>query len=459
MRFSLISKWAAASVVVFAALAFSVPASAGPNLVNGNGGSGVPGGQTHSVPQAQTPAVSRNPYQLTVESRASLVPAGQTKGHPFVTQRRALHPNFSVESVLHVFTGLDGQNPQGWNGQLLNGVLFGTAFSDSASGTGVDWAFNTKTSAYSVVHHFKGSDGSNPVNIDWIGVGVTQNGGAYGKGAVYALDIHGNVRTLHSFNGADGAQPIGNPMVFIDGCVYGTTSTGTASNNGDGTIYQICGSHFRTLHNFNLAVEGGDSTAGLSIAINGLSLSPNLFGTTFSGGPNGAGTLYAVSPSTGAVQPLYAFGPNPVTQAPNPAGDNPMAEVITDFNGNLYGTTNAGTANALGAVFRFSLTTNTMTTLVTFGGSGEGNSLAPLAFDAYGNLYGTTSIGGNGGPGGTAFVVTASGVYLQLHAFGNGNDGSSPAGPVLVGVDGNLYGTTQHGGSNTTDFGTIWRMQ
>ena len=468
MRFSLFSKWAALAVVL-AALAISLPASAAPYQLSGNGGAGGvnqggsagvnagasannPGGATNASGGIHPQATSHNPYQLTVDSRAALVPPGQTKGHPLVTMHRALHPNFSTEAVLHSFAGPDGSSPQGAIGQLLNGALFGTAFSGGASSAGVDWSFNTRSAAFSVVHTFKGSDGMNPVNIDWVGVGVTQFGGAKNMGTVYAVNLAGHVTILHSFVGTDGAQPVGNPMVFVDGCIYGTTWKGGA--NSQGVVYQICGSRFRTLHSFNENVEGGEPLAGLSVAINGFSLSPYLFGTTTSAGPNGGGTIYRLTPNTGAVTTLYGFG-GPV----DGNGDTPSAELITDFSGNLYGTNNGGGLGA-GTVFRYSLTSGVLTALYKFGadGSDSANPAAPLAFDAYGNLYGTATTGGSPGEGGIVFVLPAAGGYMQIWSFNAvTNDGSLPAGPVLVGIDGNLYGTTQSGGVNS--LGTIWRMQ
>jgi uncharacterized repeat protein (TIGR03803 family) len=454
MRIGLISKWAAASVVVLTALAAGAPAGAQP-IVQGGGGLPSQPGTIINRPVPQTTA-PQSIYQLTTASRAVLVPIGQTQGHPFVAMRRALHPNFSSESVLHSFAGTDGAAPQGASEQFnVSPVkLLGTAAAGGSTANGTAWRLVVSPLSFSDMHNFTGPDGSGPVNLSGTGasIGVAQFGGAHSMGAVYKITPSGNVMVLHSFAGVDGAQPLGNPLSFVDGCIYGTTSTG--GSFGFGTIWQICGAKFRTLHSFNEnAGEGGEPTAGLSVAIKGLSLSPNLYGTTQHGGtPGGAGTIYGVSPSSGAVTTLFSFdgGPN---------GGNPMAELTPDFSGNLFGTANGG-GLGIGTAFRFSLTLGTLSVLFTFGSDnplGAANPVAPLAFDASGDLFGTAPFGGNPNQGGVVFELPAGGGYSQLWSFGAGTDGVNPLGPVVVGTDGSLYGTTQVGGVNFD--GAIWRLQ
>jgi len=454
MRLGLISKWAAASAVVLTALAAGMPASAGFGVANPYGQTPVVNRPAPSSPY--TPSTSTSPYQLTAATRAALVPPGQTLGQPFVAVRGIRHANFSSETVLHEFSGPDGALPQGdiqqYNVSPVK--LLGTASAGGSAGDGTGWSLKVSPLSFSDIHNFRGADGVGPVNLSGNGAsyGVTSFGGANGMGAFFKMTPSGNVMVLHSFTGADGAQPGGAPLSFVDGCFYGTTST--AGQFGFGTIWQQCGSKFRTLHQFNEnAGEGGEPTAGLSVAINGMTLSHNLYGTTVHGGPNGHGTIYSVNPSTGAVTTLFAFGGGP-------EGGTPLSELIPDFHGNLYSTTNGGGTFGIGTVFKFSLTSGMETVLFTFGSDsplGAASPAAPLAFDAFGNLYGTTQFGGQPNQGGVVFVVPASGGYIQLWSFGNGNDGVNPLGPVLVGPAGALYGTTQLGGAPFA--GTIWQLK
>src|SRR5580698_8457135 len=97
-------------------------------------------------------------------------------------------------------------------------------------------------------------------------------------------------------------------------------------------------------------------------------------------------------------------------------------------------------------------------TLYTFKGGTDGNyPIAPLVADAKGNLYGTTYEGGNSCLGGTnncgtVFELVApaspSGTWREtiLYAFTGGSDGAYPAGGLIFDSDGNLYGTTELGG-------------
>ena len=99
-------------------------------------------------------------------------------------------------------------------------------------------------------------------------------------------------------------------------------------------------------------------------------------------------------------------------------------------------------------------TAGTLTTLHTFYGAGDGNTpYARLIQGADGNLYGTTSHGGNSGEG-VVFKITTSGILTTLHSF-RGADGRSPY-ASLVQTGGNFYGTTDYGGAS--DDGTIFRI-
>jgi uncharacterized repeat protein (TIGR03803 family) len=170
----------------------------------------------------------------------------------------------------------------------------------------------------------------------------------------------------------------------------------------------------------------------------------NLYGTTTTGGTSSAGTVFELSPSGGGwtEQVLHAFN--------GTDGRNPIAGLIFDAAGNLYGTTNQGGTSNLGTVFELTPAagrTWTEQVLHNFGGGTDGaGPQAGLIFDAAGNLYGTTFSGGSYG-GGTVFRLNAQGEVL-LQSF-SGTDGANPVGGLVFDAAGNLYGTTNLGGASS----------
>jgi uncharacterized repeat protein (TIGR03803 family) len=175
----------------------------------------------------------------------------------------------------------------------------------------------------------------------------------------------------------------------------------------------------------------------------------NLYGTT-PDSSHGNGTVFKVTQS-GSYSVVYNF-------QGGADGDVPMAGLIADEAGNLYGTTSAGGTGSCvggcGTVFEVT-PAGVHTVLYSFQGSLDGGSdgddpQAPLVFDEAGNLYGTTVLGGNarcGGNGcGTVFKLGPDGTESVLHAFRGGKDGDGPSGGLIIDASGDLYGATGGGG-------------
>ena len=162
--------------------------------------------------------------------------------------------------------------------------------------------------------------------------------------------------------------------------------------------------------------------------------------------------LCMATPQVGRAQTLMTLanfvGPN---------GANPLfAPLAQGTDGNLYGTTQAGGAHQKGTVFKVT-PAGTLTTLYSFCGQSCGDGSAPFAgllLGKDGNFYGTTELGGTNNEG-TVFKITPLGTLTTLHSF-NIQDGSNPYAGLVQATDGNFYGTTQSGGAHL--LGTVFRI-
>jgi uncharacterized repeat protein (TIGR03803 family) len=173
----------------------------------------------------------------------------------------------------------------------------------------------------------------------------------------------------------------------------------------------------------------------------------DLYGTTAYGGAANAGTVYKLD-STGKETVLYSF-------TGESDGSNPVAGLIADSAGNFYGTTQyGGTANS-GVLYELEAN-GSLTVLYHFtGGNDGGNPQAGVIRDAAGNLYGTTSAGGVADRG-VVFKLDIYGKETVLHAFAGLSDGENPGAGVIADPAGNLYGTTENGGS--ANLGVVYRV-
>lgn len=126
-------------------------------------------------------------------------------------------------------------------------------------------------------------------------------------------------------------------------------------------------------------------------------------------------------------------------------GANPLAGLTIDAAGNLYGTTTSGGDYGNGTVFKFT-SKGTKTVLHSFAGGADGANPEAGLLLIGANLYGATTAGGTGGRG-TVFEVTSAGKETVLHLFASQAQGADPQGRLATDKAGNLYGTTYAGGA------------
>jgi uncharacterized repeat protein (TIGR03803 family) len=346
---------------------------------------------------------------------------------------------------------------------------------------------------FTVDYDFRGSgDGeypTAPLVSDGKGhfFGTTPYGGAANQGSVYEVGVSPSgigETVIYSFTGGiDGASPRGGLLIQPNGHLFGTAAGGGRVHNGPcsygcGTIFELIpsGETYRekTLHLFTY-FDGSAPAAGLVADASGA-----FYGTTSQGGFEGSpcyygcGVVYKLTPKGGGVYAesvIYAF-------AGGNDGEEPLAPVTLDANGDLFGTTLSGGGTSCkptgyvqgcGTIFELSPASQAYAYLQLHAFQGVPDGALPTSavlVDAAGSLYGTTSSGGKldsqdycGSSGcGTIFRFDdASGTYLEdnLYAFTpSKGDGSTPVGGLTPDSHGTLYGTTEYGGQNHS--GTIF---
>jgi uncharacterized repeat protein (TIGR03803 family) len=402
-----------------------------------------------------------------------------------------------TESTIYTFSSAsDGYYPSAGLVADSSGNLYGTTYYGGATGNGTVFELSppsggsgswTKTILYS----FTGNNGDGafpggPVTFDSQGnlYGVTFVGGSggcsSGCGAVYQLTPSGGgswtETVLYSFTGGtDGSNPTNALIVDSQGNLYGTTSESQYCDIScsivGGAVFELSpvtggGSWTETTLFQFTADDEGQNANGVIFDSSG-----NLYGITGTGGNNsnchggGCGVVYELSLSGGVWSESLL---NNFTGVPG--GGVPAGTLLLDSTENLYGTTQVGGATdstcegyGCGVVYELGVASAwSETVLHGFTGVPDGAiPSAGLIMDSQGSLFGTTYNGGSdydcqtntGHTGcGTVFELSpaaggGSWTETVLYAFSGGSDGANPTAPLLLDSKGNLYGTTQYGGS------------
>src|SRR5215470_7898134 len=271
----------------------------------------------------------------------------------------------------------DGSLPDAGLVQASDGNFYGTTFWGGSQDSGTIFkitAGGSLTTLHSFCSQAKCADGANPHAALMIGsdgnfYGTTSEGGAGNAGGVFKLTPSGAFTALYSFcsqaNCADGSSPQGSLIQWTDANFYGTTSAG--GNVGAGTVFKLTPSGvLTTLYTFCSLANCGDGEfpyAGLALGSDG-----NFYGTTSGSEPPTGGTVFKITPS-GLLTTLHRF----CSLANCADGEYPFAGVVQGTDGNFYGTSEIGGANAnnvdcvfgCGTFFRIT-PSGTLTTIYSF---------------------------------------------------------------------------------------------
>lgn len=250
-------------------------------------------------------------------------------------------------------------------------------------------------------------------------------------------------KTIFSFNGTDGSFPNSPLVQGPNGDFYGTDSSSVIRITPAGVETVL----FTFPCELGTCPEGGMPAAGLVLGKDG-----NFYGTAGYGGTGNVGTVFKITPA-GVLTTLHNFD---VTDGAYPGA------MIQAADGNLYGVTPYG-GTGFGTVFRIS-PSGSFKTIYSFCSQlncTDGTNPGGMFQASNGNFYGVTGAGGANGVGGTIFTLTPAGVLTTLHSFCADTycvDGNIPSGLVLY-SDGNLYGTTLRGGTNSGNTaGTFFQL-
>jgi uncharacterized repeat protein (TIGR03803 family) len=381
-----------------------------------------------------------------------------------------------TETVLYSFCSMpnciDGSAPVGNLVLDPQGNVYGTTLDGGDQESGI--VFEVTSGGTETVLHslgrYAGAYGEGGLIRDAKGnlYGTTEGSSYFGLlgskyfGSVFKLEKQ-NLQYLYRFtdkNVANGAVPTSGLVKDALGNLYGTAQyggSGSCAGYGCGTVFKVTPKGTQTvLYNFLGKTDGEAPNGGLLLDSAG-----NLYGTTDFGGGGGTGcgqaaycgTVFKVAPD-GTEKILYSF-------AGGADGGRPLAGLVMDAEGNLYGTTLEGgtsshCSDGCGTVFKVT-PDGTETVLHSFGESTDGISpTSGLVMDGQGTLYGTTRDGGDlgcqaGGGCGTVFKVTPDATETVLYRFTGGTDGATPYGGLVLDGQGNLYGTTVAGGVGPCD--------
>ena len=335
-------------------------------------------------------------------------------------------------------TNRDGYYPEA--GLIANGnMLYGTATAGGSGNAGTVFAVQTGTTNLTVLHHFTSlnpvtyvnNDGATPTGPLVLAgsnlYGSTTYGGASGYGVIFRVETNGsNFKPLHYFaGGTNSANPYGT-LVLAGDRLYGTTAYG--GSWGHGTVFAVLtnGFDFTNLYSFSGGSDGSYPFAGL------VRVGNTLYGTTFYGGSNSLGAVFALGTNGANFHVLHSFGVLSYDAGSGnyiySDGYNPRTE-LTVVGGQLCGTAESGGSGNSGAIFELSTNGSNFTVLHNFTATESGSftnadgstPFGPLLLSGN-TLYGTTDGGGVNGDGAVFSLTLATSEAPRLNILSAGTN-------------------------------------
>lgn len=365
-------------------------------------------------------------------------------------------------TVLVHFTGFAGvAKGVGPRGNLVaddQGIIWGTTLGGGASNVGTVFRFNPAAPTVGIVTvaEFTGNGGAVKGAAPFAGLtsdgrgylwGTTSGGGASGGGTVYKIHaVSGVLATVAEFanNGVNGALLGRNPVAALvrDGLGHLWGSTRQAGTGIYGTLFKIdyytdTPTTVVQFTGLTGTARGSDPQAALVLGPDGL-----LWGTTFTGGIHDTGTIFNLNPGGGALKTMFEF---PTVKG----GQFPYAGLVRAAPGELWGTTSNGGNLGGGVVYKIAIDTGDYSPLVELGGAYGATPSAALTDDGQGGVWGTCNLSGVAS-GGSLFRVDLATLALRsypLTAALPPMSGKTPSGGLVSGPDGLFWGTTQRGGA------------
>jgi uncharacterized repeat protein (TIGR03803 family) len=348
-------------------------------------------------------------------------------------------------TLLQGFSGTSGTLPEGNLAMDGEGNIYGCTNGGGLNGDGTLYRLDAVTHDFSIVANF-----SEPVGISPDSLVFDSHGNLFGSTLAGNTNLRGTIFEITAGDSTPvmianiptsyGGQPVGKLSVDSDGNLFGTIANVGLSTYGN--IFEVsAGTHtLSTLYTFGSptridSANGSHPTGGLTIDQNG-----NLYGATSAGGANHVGTLFEIDGITHAL--------TTITSIDNSVSGYIGSGITLDASGMLYGSTYQGGlaavygTSAIGTIFQFDRTTNTFKILQSFEGPNGSNpvNFGGLIFDAAGDLFGTTSTGGDFNCGTVFEISAATGICTTIYNF-DGSDGFSPVSGLVADSAGNLYGT------------------
>ena len=350
------------------------------------------------------------------------------------------------------------------SGNLYGATVDGGGNTNCRGGCGAIFKLD-RNGKESLLYNFSGPDGEYPFGVTRDARGTIYGATVFGGnpdcqnmgescGVAYKLDSKGNFTLLHTFEGgSDGTNPEGVLVLDSSGNLYGTTVAGGAGGGcsqdyprGCGTVFKLAPNGQETILYAFAGADGESPVAGLVRDTDG-----NLYGSTLYGGTNDAGVIFKIS-KDGKETVLHDF------TGVLPDNGWPYDGLAWDGGDYLYGTAEAGQFNVVfGSVFKLNLKTHVLTTLFSFDQKDGANPVVGVTLDQKGNVFGTTSHGGSckSNGCGVVFEVDKNGVESTLYNFGPGPHGKWPSAILARDADGNLFGTALGGRSGA---GVIFKV-